>query len=63
MWFRENFAHGGQQSKLSGVFTDKIIQYLQIKLCTGYTFYFVYTVLRADRNPSTVLVIVMLVGS
>jgi hypothetical protein len=38
MWFRKNFA--GQQSKLSGVFTaNKIIQYLQIKLCVGvYTF-------------------------
>jgi hypothetical protein len=35
MWFRENLAHAGQQSKLSGIFTAKIIQYLQIKLCTG----------------------------
>jgi hypothetical protein len=35
MWFRENFAHAGQQSNFSGVFTAKIIQYLQIKLCTG----------------------------
>ena len=41
--FLQNFVHGGQQSKLSGVFTDKIIQYLQIKLCTG-----VYILLRVD---------------
>lgn len=35
MWFREHFAHAGQHSKLSGVSTAKIIQYLQIKLGTG----------------------------
>jgi len=43
MWFRENFAHDGQQRKLSGVFRHKIIQYLQIKLCPG-----VYGLLRGD---------------
>ena len=43
MWLRKNCAHSGQQSKLSGVFTAKIIQYLQIKLCTG-----VYGLLRGD---------------
>jgi hypothetical protein len=32
MWFLENFAHVGQQSKLSGVFTAKIMQYN----CTTY---------------------------
>ena len=30
MWFRKIFEPVGQQSKLSGVFTAKIIQYLQI---------------------------------
>jgi hypothetical protein len=35
MWFSENFACVRQQSKLSGVFTAKIIQYLQIKLYTA----------------------------
>ena len=34
VWFRENFAH---QCKFSGVFTTKIIKYLQIKLCTQYS--------------------------
>ena len=43
MWFQENFTHAEQQSKLSGVFTAKIIQYLQIKLCTG-----VYGLLHRD---------------
>jgi hypothetical protein len=30
MWFRKIFEPVGQQSKLSGLFTAKIIQYLQI---------------------------------
>lgn len=31
MWLRKHFAHAGEESKLSGVFTTKEIQYLQIK--------------------------------
>ena len=32
MWFHLNFMHARQQSKLSGVFTAKIIQYLFVLL-------------------------------
>jgi hypothetical protein len=57
MWFRENVDHARQQNKLSGAFTAKVIQYLQINLCSwAYTVYFVVTDLRAARNPPTVLV-------
>jgi hypothetical protein len=53
MWFRENFDHARQQNKLSGAFTAKVIQYLQINLCTGaYTVYFVDTDLRAAQQAT-----------
>lgn len=35
MCFRENIEHAGPHNKLPDAFTAKILQYLQIKLCTG----------------------------